>query len=231
MSLTQQSYRMGVIPPWCQVFVPSGGMLESRRTYYEVIDWIPEIVGNPGNKVKISFLVCAVDIFAYYVEEWDTWYRDAVDFSINLSRIGDEQDRVYLNARVAGHTECLGFHEDEIFYPDICNYYLLIGLFKDLKWKYVEFEKVIPEPWTNLNQWRVQIMLNQVQEYQGPSNSVFWFDDFKVYHNDTIIWEKKFDPPPGEDPPPIQEGYQIIKANNSPWERWEKPAPECTGDE
>ncbi len=222
---------MGVVPPWCKVVSPSGGMLETRRTYYEIIDWIPFIVGNPGDKIKISFLVCASDLFSVYDEIGQTWYRDSVDFGIYGSYLGGELDRFYIFSRIEGDPNCAGWYEDAIEYPDFCNYYFLYGNFKDLKWYQVEFEKVIPSPWVGLDQWRVQIMVDQVQYYQGPSNSVFWFDEFKVFLNDVVIWERNFDPPPDVDPPPISEGDQIVKASKTPWVRYDKPVPECTGEE
>lgn len=231
MSLTNASYRAGIVPHWCRLIGPVGPVLETRRAYYEVMDWISDAFGVYGDTVKISVLFCSVDLRAEYYEPYELWVRDTFDFSVNLSRIGDEQDRVILNIGVYGDPACSGWQEWISEWPGWYNYYYLTGYFKDMHWHLIEYEKVIPPPYDELNQWRVEIRVDQEALLGYTSDSVMWFNQFKVYHNGNVIWERNLGPEPDEDPPPKEIGSSIIRANNTPWERWGRPEPECFGGE
>lgn len=229
MKQTIDSYRSGITPPWCSVIAPSGPVLETHRYYIFDMPQFSDIVASHGDKVKISLLFCASDLTAYYYEDWDEWIREYFTFSVGLKNMYDELDRFYLNVGVFSDAACKGFEEYVSEEPGYYSYNDYVGYFKDLNWSLIEYEKVIPEPFVNLNSWRVQLILEQDLYGFSESNSVMWFNHLCIHHNDVLIWQKNFGSVPEVDPPPVENGSSVIRANKSPWTRWNRAAPICPG--
>lgn len=178
MSLTLASYHADVVPGWCRILQPVGPILEARRHYEELLDNIQGVLGVSGNTVKISFLFCAVDMYAQFYDPWGIWVHDSFDFSVGLSNIFDEQDFFSLFIGIYGDPGCAGWgeHIDEM--PGWYHYFYRPGYFKNMQWALVEYEKVIPGFRNDLNQWRVHLLIDQALFPPHVSNSVFWFNQF-----------------------------------------------------
>lgn len=229
MSMTSLSFRIGVIPGWCLPPITTGPVLEARRTFYDFLDYIPDLVCNAGDRIKISLFFSAVNMYAAWHDPWGIWILDSMDFSIGLSRIGDFQDRVNLHLGVYGDLTCAGWTEQVSEVPGVYNFYTKLGYYKDMLWRLVEFEKVIPAPHTNLDQWRVHVTINQEHGIDHISDSIMWFNRFSLFQNGGLVWTLDLGPEPDIDPAPLDSGTNIIRSNNEPWGRWGRPAPTCTG--
>lgn len=234
MSITNYFFRFGLVPNWCKALGPAGPMVEVKNTNFSHVTQIDNLPAVHGDRIKITYLVCASELFpgAPVGESYEP--RDSLYVNVILASAPEEEEPhsfLTLYAMVLGEDHCRGWQETILHPTPYAEQRWKQGFFKDLRWHVVEQEATVMFPRQNMTRWYINMGVFLKKSLPVQSNGVVWLNWVTVFLNDIPVWELNLGKAPETDPEPKETGWSIIKANIAPWERWSRPAPECTGKE